>query len=75
MLEQMREAGPPAPLVFGSDVIPDVDRDDRQPVILVDDDVEAVVERRVYERNMQVHGLKGTLGWEVVVRPRYHATM
>src|SRR5436853_1578173 len=35
MLEEVREAGVPWPFVLGSDVIPDVDRDDRTPVRFV----------------------------------------
>jgi MFS family permease len=42
VLEQVREAGAARTLVLRSDVIPDVDRDDRQRMILVDQDVEAV---------------------------------
>ena len=45
VLEQVREAGAARPLVLGADVIPDVDRDDRAVVILVDDHVEPVGER------------------------------
>ena len=45
VLEQMREAGQPGPLVLRADVIPDVHGHDRQRVILVQDDVETVGER------------------------------
>ena len=52
MLEEVREAGVPRPFVFGSDVIPDVDRDDRTPVRFVQQHVEAVGERVLAERNI-----------------------
>ena len=52
VLEEVREAGPAGHFVLGSDVIPDVDRDDRHAVILVDEDVEAVRERVFDERNV-----------------------
>ena len=49
VLEQVREAGQPGPFVLGSDVIPDADRHERRVMVLVDDDVEAVVERALGE--------------------------
>jgi hypothetical protein len=45
MLEEVREAGLARPLVLRADVIPQVDRDDRTRVVLVQKDVESVVER------------------------------
>ena len=45
VLEQMREAGVSRLLVLGTDVVPDVDRDDRTVVIFVEEHVEAVRER------------------------------
>jgi hypothetical protein len=44
VLEQMRETRASAPLVLRADVVPQIDRDDRNATILVHDDVEAVVE-------------------------------
>ena len=52
VLEQMREARVPGRLVLRSDVIPDVDRDDRTAVVLVQQHVEAVRERVLGERNV-----------------------
>ena len=52
MLEQMREPGPPRMLVLRPDVIPDVHRHHRQPVIFVDDHAQAVVERVLGEGNV-----------------------
>ena len=42
VLEQVREAGASGTLVLRADVIPDVDGDHRQLMVLVHDDVEAV---------------------------------
>jgi hypothetical protein len=42
MLEQMREAGVPRPFVFGSNVIPEIDGDDRAGMVLMDQDIEAI---------------------------------
>jgi hypothetical protein len=44
MLEQVGETGAAGALVLGTDVVPDVDGDDRHLSRFVDDDVEAVVE-------------------------------
>ena len=53
VLEEVREAGTAGHLVLGADVVPDVDGDDRQRVIFVDEDVEAVGECvLVYEMSM-----------------------
>ena len=42
MLEEVREAGPAGHLVFAADVVPDVDLDERDGVILSEDDIEPV---------------------------------
>ena len=42
VLEQVGEAGPAGALVLRADVIPDVDRDDRRLVVLVDEHGQAV---------------------------------
>ena len=52
VLEQVREPRAAAPLVLGADVVPQVHRHDRQVVVLVDDDVEAVAERAAREGNV-----------------------
>ena len=52
VLEQVREAGVARALVLRTDVIPDVDRDDRAGVIFVEQDVESVVERVLGEGNV-----------------------
>src|SRR4029077_1113916 len=44
VLEQMGEAGAPGPLVFGSHVVPEIDRHQGRGVVLVEDDAKAVVE-------------------------------
>ena len=51
VLEQVREAGAARHLVGRADVVPEVDRDQRQPLVLREDDLEAVRqrERRVFE--------------------------
>ena len=43
VLEQVSETRPSRPLVFGADVIPEVDRHQRRGVVLVQNDVEAVI--------------------------------
>src|SRR5207302_8498140 len=50
----MREPGMARPLVFRSDVIPDVDGDDGTPVRFVQQHVETVGERVLAERNIHV---------------------
>ena len=49
VLEQVREAGLAGLLVLGSDVVPDVDGDDRREVVLGDDEAQAVGEALVAE--------------------------
>ena len=49
MLEQVREAGAAGLFVRRTDVIPEVDRHHRQPVILGQDHVEAVRQRVFFE--------------------------
>jgi hypothetical protein len=44
VLEEVREAGPPRPLVTASDVVPEVDGHHRLAVVLGEDDPEAVIE-------------------------------
>ena len=51
VLEQVREAGPAGLLVLGSDVVPEVDRDDGREVVLGDDHAQAVGEAVVAERD------------------------
>jgi hypothetical protein len=56
VLEEVREAGVAGAFVLGTDVIPDVHRDDRTRVVFVEQDVESVAERVLGER--KVHFLK-----------------
>ena len=44
VFEQVGEAGPPGRLVRGADVIPEVDRDQRQRVVPMQDDFETVLQ-------------------------------
>ena len=46
VLEEVREAGAARLLVGGPDVIPEVDRDERQPVVLGQDHAQPVRQRR-----------------------------
>ena len=60
VLEEMREPGHAWPFVLRTDVVPDVDGDDRHAVVLVHDDVEAVGqlapgERQIQRRNRGAH--------------------
>ena len=57
MLEQVRESSVTRPLIFRSDVIPKIDRNDRTRVILVQEYIEAVVERVFGERDFQLRKL------------------
>ncbi len=50
MLEQVGEAALARRLVGGADVVPDVDRDLREPVVLAEDDREPVGELVLLER-------------------------
>jgi hypothetical protein len=52
VLEQMCKTGAARLLVFRSDVIPDVDRDDRTVPILVDEHIETIVEGMANERDV-----------------------
>ena len=52
VLEQVREAGVAGALVLRTDVIPEIDRDDRAGVILVEQDVQSVVQRVAGEGNV-----------------------
>jgi hypothetical protein len=51
VLEEVREAGFARLFVLGADVIPDVDRDDRRFVILVDEQREPVRQHELGEWN------------------------
>ena len=52
VLEEMREARPLRWLVLRSDVVPEVDRDERQSMVFVKDDRQTVVETRAREGNL-----------------------
>jgi len=52
MLEQVRKSGVAGPLVFRTDVIPEVHGDDRAGVVFVQQDVEAIGERVLGEGNV-----------------------
>ena len=52
VFEEVRKAGASRHLVFRADVIPDVDRDDWEGVILVDQHIEPVGQRVLSERNV-----------------------
>ena len=54
VLEQMCEAGSSRPLILAADVIPDVDRDDRRLVILVQNQREPVGQHMLLVRNVHV---------------------
>jgi hypothetical protein len=53
VLEEVGEAGLARDLVLGSDVVPEVDRDDGCQVILGDDDAKAIVEALVAEGDLR----------------------
>ena len=53
VLEQVREAGAAGHLVGGPDVVPEVHRDDRQPVIGADDHFEPVRKRELLELELR----------------------
>src|SRR5262249_54444735 len=63
VLEEMREASAPAPLVLRSDVIPDVDGDNRRSMIFMQDDSQAVLERVFLVRDLR---------WLDLLRKSYH---
>ena len=64
VLEEMRESGATRPFVLRSDVVPDIHRNDRHLVGFVDDDVQAVGERVLGEREADAcHGMS-TIGRE-----------
>ena len=54
MLEQVRETGMSRMFVLRSDVVPDVDRDDRTPVILVQEHVESIAQRVLRVRQLHL---------------------
>ena len=62
VFEEVGKAGPARPLVLGTDVIPDVDADDRRGVVFMQDDIQTVGKREFLEfqfRNLW-HGLRGS---------------
>ena len=65
VLEQVREAGAAGHLVLRADVIPDVDRDNRAAVILVNQDVEAVRQSVLCIGDVQ-GGQKSRVGFRVL---------
>ena len=70
VLEQVSEAAPPRHLVAGADVVPDVDRDQRDAVVLVEDDLETVVELVALELDLGVLVLAGCGRRRRLVAPR-----
>jgi hypothetical protein len=58
VFEQMRQSAAPDHLVLRSDVVPDVHRNDRQVMVLMDDHLEAVAEDVLGEWN-QLTGVRG----------------
>ena len=67
VLEQVGKAGPPLLFVLGADVVPDVNGDHRQRVVLVQDDVEAVGQRELFvgdadHRNLRQGAIGGPRG-------------
>jgi hypothetical protein len=44
MFKEMRQARAPRLFIFGADVIPDIDCDDRRLVVLMDNEGQAIVE-------------------------------
>jgi ATP-binding protein involved in chromosome partitioning len=62
MFEEMRETSSSGLLVFRADVIPDIHGDDRTGVILVQEHIEAVLERLFDERDVHGTGVKGIVG-------------
>ena len=54
MLEQVRETGMSRMFVLRSDVVPDVDRDDRTRVILVQEHVESIAQRVLRVRQLHL---------------------
>jgi hypothetical protein len=52
VLEQVGEPGSPRSLVLRADVVPEIDRRERQPAIDVEDDPEAVREAMAEEREV-----------------------
>ena len=62
MLEKMGEAGVTGRFILRPDVIPDVDGDDGTPVRFVQQHVEAVGERMLAERDVQLGYLRTVSG-------------
>ena len=65
VLEQVREPGAARLLVRRTDVIPEVHRHQRQPVILGQDHVEAVRQRVSANRGIQTPGKDSFFKWEM----------
>jgi len=57
------ELGLDGPLVLGTDMVPDVDRDDRHLVILADDEGQAVLENELLLWGVERAGGTGGVGW------------
>ncbi len=53
MLEQVREPGAPGPLIQRADVIPQVDGDEGQPVVLMRDHRKTVWQRVLLELDLR----------------------
>ena len=67
MLEQVGEACSSRLFVLGPDVIPEIDRNDRQRSRLVDDHPEAIVQKMLSVRNL--HGARGEPGQLFLISP------
>jgi hypothetical protein len=63
VLEQVGEAGPARLLVLAADVVPHADADDRDGVVLVDEDIQAVGELHPGERQLGVGRRLRSLRW------------
>jgi hypothetical protein len=58
MFEQVCETGFPAFLVFGANVIPDIDRDNRRFVVFVDNQAQSVIERVFGKIDLDISGAR-----------------
>ena len=61
VLEQVREAGAARDLVQRTDVVPDVDGDDRQPVIDMEDDLHSIWQRVLLVGDVELR--RGAIGF------------
>ena len=59
VLEEMRDAGPPLPLVPGAAVVEDVRGNDRRRVVLLDEHEKPVLERAVRDRQVNRCSVRG----------------